>query len=137
MAFDRMMSRSYSWDLWGAASVVHGGCSDDGFEYFRRWLISRGRATFEAALADPDSLASVDIEAGVDGMFEFESIYYVAVEVYETATGNDVRDEQDGDRECSDISHGPSGTEFDDSEDALTEQYPQLSALYGASPLPR
>src|SRR6266567_9523959 len=41
-AFDRHMKRSYSWDLWGATYVVHGGASDDAFEYFRCWLISKG-----------------------------------------------------------------------------------------------
>ncbi|WP_217498085.1 MULTISPECIES: DUF4240 domain-containing protein [Sphingomonas] len=38
------MIRSYRWDLWRAAKVAKGGVSDDGFEYFRTWLISRGRA---------------------------------------------------------------------------------------------
>src|SRR5688500_13176599 len=40
--FQQKMRESYRWDLWGAAYVIHGGASDDGFEYFRRWLISRG-----------------------------------------------------------------------------------------------
>ena len=50
---------SYTWPLWGAAYVIGGGCSDDGFDYFRGWLISRGEKVFSAALADPDTLASV------------------------------------------------------------------------------
>ena len=41
-AFRRYLNKAYTWDLWGAAYVIHGGCSDDGFEYFRRWLVSRG-----------------------------------------------------------------------------------------------
>ena len=60
-AYDRecnaRMAECYRADLWGAAYLIKGGCSDDDFEYFRRWLISRGRRAFEAALADPDSLA--------------------------------------------------------------------------------
>ena len=39
-AFRRYLNEAYTWDLWGAADVIHGGCSDDGFEYFRRWLVS-------------------------------------------------------------------------------------------------
>ena len=35
-AFRRYLNNAYTWDLWGAAYVVHGGCSDDGVEYFRR-----------------------------------------------------------------------------------------------------
>jgi hypothetical protein len=48
---------SYRWDLWGAAYLINGGCSDDGFDYFRGWLLGQGQALWEAALADPDSLA--------------------------------------------------------------------------------
>jgi hypothetical protein len=48
-AFQRQQRRAYSWDLWRAAHVLNGGASDDGFEYFQRWLISKGRKVFEAA----------------------------------------------------------------------------------------
>lgn len=41
----------------GSADVVHGGASDDGFEYFRCWLISRGRVVYERVLNIPDDLA--------------------------------------------------------------------------------
>jgi hypothetical protein len=30
-----LASRAYRADLWGAAFIINGGCSDDGFEYFR------------------------------------------------------------------------------------------------------
>ena len=37
-AFDRLLyekiDAAYRWSLWGAAYVINGGCSDDGFEYF-------------------------------------------------------------------------------------------------------
>ena len=80
--YDEMLARSYRRDLWGAAHVMLGGCSDDGFRYFRDWLISEGEAVFEAALADPDSLADV----AQDEEFELESFGYVAAEVYEQLT---------------------------------------------------
>lgn len=44
---------SYRWDLWGIAYMVNGGASDDGFEYFRGWLIAQGKTYYEAALKDP------------------------------------------------------------------------------------
>jgi len=31
--------RAYTWDLWAAAYIIGGGCSDDGFMDFRGWLI--------------------------------------------------------------------------------------------------
>ena len=51
-AFHEQQRHAYSWDLWGAAYIMNGGASDDGFEYFQRWLISKGRTVFEAAVAD-------------------------------------------------------------------------------------
>ena len=80
--YDELIARACRWDLWGAAHVMNGGCSDDGFRYFRDWLISEGEAVYEAALADPDSLADVD----QDEEFELESFGAVAAEVYEQLT---------------------------------------------------
>jgi len=57
--FDRTHEQAYNWELWGAAYLIGGGCSDDGFIDFRYGLISRGRKVYEAALADPDSLAGI------------------------------------------------------------------------------
>jgi hypothetical protein len=55
--FDDYYARADSWDLWGAAYVIGGGCSDDGFMDFKGWLVSRGEKVYEAALANPESLA--------------------------------------------------------------------------------
>jgi hypothetical protein len=57
--FSAYHARAYTWDLWGAAYVIGGGCSDDGFMDFRGWLISRGEKVYEAAMANADSLAAV------------------------------------------------------------------------------
>ncbi|MFF5497583.1 DUF4240 domain-containing protein [Streptomyces aquilus] len=38
---------------------MNGGCSDDGFDYFRGWPIAQGREDFERATADPDALAEL------------------------------------------------------------------------------
>jgi hypothetical protein len=51
-------------DVWAAAYVVRGGCSDDGFCYFRAWLVSQGRRVFEKVLADPESLIEVPCSEG-------------------------------------------------------------------------
>jgi hypothetical protein len=76
--------RAYFWDLWGAAYLINGGCSDDGFQYFRWWLILQGRAVYEAALANPDSLADV-----VDGEEEVEAEVYPAADAWFQATGTE------------------------------------------------
>ena len=74
--------------IWGAGILLNGGsCSDDGFEYFREWVISRGRAVFESALADPDSLATVQLPSVGRPTAEFEGFGSLAVEIYRKATG--------------------------------------------------
>jgi hypothetical protein len=57
--FDEVQAAAYQVDLWGAASLINDGCSDDGFEDFRGWLIGRGRGVYQAALRDADWLASL------------------------------------------------------------------------------
>jgi hypothetical protein len=87
-AFDRhffsMLRKAYRYDLWGAAYLAMGGCSDDGFRDFRADLIGRGRVVFERVLKDPDSLAdNTDIEGD-------ETLPNVANDVYAGKTGKDL-----------------------------------------------
>ena len=49
-----ILDETYRWDLWAVGYIVNGGCSDDGFEYFRAWLVAQGRERFEAALENPN-----------------------------------------------------------------------------------
>jgi hypothetical protein len=86
--FDEAHTVSYRADLWGAASLMNGGGSDDGFDYFRGWLIAQGRKAFEAALENPDSLAdTVPEDAEADFEFENQDILNVAGRVWEVKTG--------------------------------------------------
>lgn len=56
---DEKADAAYSRELWSVASLINGGASDDGFYYFRLWLVGMGKRVYEAALADPDTLAEV------------------------------------------------------------------------------
>src|SRR4051812_2794306 len=51
---------AYRNDLWAAAYIIGGGCSDDGFMDFRSELIAHGRAIYEAAMKNPETLADLD-----------------------------------------------------------------------------
>lgn len=135
VTFRRLLNEAYSWDLWGAAYVIHGGSSDDGFEYFRRWLVSRGRDAYRAAMADPDSLADLALEpTGPFGVWEFEEYYYVALEVFEEKGGEgDVRDHSEPEAGLG--TAGPSGEPFEDDEDHLSRRYPRLWERFGDDPL--
>jgi hypothetical protein len=55
-----VMHESYRADLWDVIYVVDGGCSNDGFDYFRYWLILQGKATFYRVLSDPVLIANFD-----------------------------------------------------------------------------
>src|SRR5262249_6772329 len=68
--FSKYMSQAYTWDLWGAAYVIGGGCGNDGFEDFRGWLISKGPAAYENAPKDPEALGSILHEDDGDGQIE-------------------------------------------------------------------
>jgi hypothetical protein len=92
LEFDRWFYQhyfaSYRADLWGAAFIMNGGCSDDGFDYFRGWLISQGRSVFEAALEHPDSLAEVVLDdAEADFGFENEDMLGLARRTWLEKTG--------------------------------------------------
>lgn len=134
VAFRQYLNAAYTWDLWGAAYVIHGYCGGDGFEYFRRWLVSRGRDAYEGALADPDSLAQLDAQPGPDGVWEFEGIYYVALKVFKEKGGEgDVRDYSE--QEAGLDGPGPSGKPFEQDEEHLAGRYPKLWQRFGAEPL--
>lgn len=136
VAFRRYLNKAYTWELWGAAYVIHGGCSDDGFEYFRRWLVSRGRQVYEAALADPDSLAQQDVRPGPWNVWEFEQIYYVAKEVFNEKGGEgDVRDQSEPEAGAGLTGPEPSGEPFPEDEEHLARRYPKLWQRFGAAPL--
>ncbi len=75
--FEDCRGAAYDARLWLAADVILGGCSDDSFDYFRGWLISQGRKVYEAALADPDSLADVECLGGDDGYPRLERMLSV------------------------------------------------------------
>ena len=118
--YDRYRSEAYRWDLWGAAYLMNGGCSDDGFEYFRGWLISRGRAVYERALENPDSLAS-EYDPEQDD-YELESLLYVSQRAYEDVTGQDMPERER-------IFPELAGERWEDED--LDELLPQLTARSG------
>ncbi|WP_239019841.1 DUF4240 domain-containing protein [Sphingomonas suaedae] len=126
--FDETMRRSYSWDLWGAAYLANGGASDDGFEYFRCWLISKGRSVFDKVVASPDSLADL-LAPGGGGDYEFEEFAYVAREAWQEKTGRDWNDMP----VIADMAYDnePSGAAFSEDPADLAKRYPKLWERFG------
>jgi hypothetical protein len=122
--FDDAMNDAYDWDLWGAAYLIGGGCSDDGFMDFRSWLISMGRDVYDAALRDPETLLEVADAPGVE-VTAFEELHYVPGQAYEEKTGEEMPD--------TGVSHHrePAGDEWTEEDDDLARRFPRLWAKYG------
>jgi len=124
VAFDKIFTqlrfRAYSHDMWGAAYIINGGCSNDGFEYFRCALIAAGREKYERALLDPESLAD-----WIEAETEFEALMYVPDKVYREQTGNG------GNVAHPDLKYPAlSGNEWSDDSD-LEKRFPKLCAKFG------
>lgn len=122
------MDRANRWDLWHAAYLLMGGCSDDMFEYFHAWLISRGRPAFERVLENPYNLADLRLREP-EMECEFESLLYVPAGAYERATGKEIWDElpeRAGPHELV-------GEPIDESalEDELPKRFPRIAARWG------
>ncbi|MEV7281087.1 DUF4240 domain-containing protein [Streptomyces sp. NPDC093111] len=137
--------RAYRADLWSAAQrILSGWCTDDGFHYFRLWLVTLGREVFEEALASPDSLAVVPEVLRLAGRGpaswseeeewpEWELLDYVAADAYEELTG--VADEGDAFYDALDAAEGDDAPdpEAPPREEPLDEDaIPELAALFPA-----
>ncbi len=111
-----MMARAYSFALWGAAYITHGGCGDDTFQDFRTSLISRGRTAFERAVANPDSLADEEID---------DEVWFYEGYRYELTEGVKANAES---RPMRRIADRPSGPEWNEPD--LRALYPKLAARF-------
>lgn len=94
----KLLKDSYSSELWCAAYIMKGGCSDDGFEYFRCWLISKGKEVFYKAIKDPDSLSELKKKYFFD--YELEEFLYLPNEAFLKKTGKEIYDFIDNDEFC-------------------------------------
>ncbi len=125
--FRERMDAAFRWDLWGAASIIAEGCSEDGFVYFRCWLISMGQRVFEEALEDPESLAGIVDAPGIEDVF-FEELLYVPAEVFEEVTGRELPPVPMPLREL------PEGERWSSSGDDLQRRFPRLWTKYHQRP---
>lgn len=87
--FYDLLGRSHRSELWAAAFIINGGCSDDTFHYFRSWLIGQGESVYYNALSDPETLIAV-VKPGEDR--EWEGLEYCAADAYEAITGREIHD---------------------------------------------
>jgi hypothetical protein len=121
-AFDRCHASAHTWDLWGAAYLIGGGCSDDGFADFRGWLISQGQRAFEEALANPESLAPLARQYECD--CQVEGFQYLGMQAWAQKTGRRLGDFP---RDKTEYQPTPMGESWEESD--LSGRFPALCAI--------
>ncbi|PAZ10506.1 hypothetical protein CLM62_40920 [Streptomyces sp. SA15] len=91
--FSRLRDAVYRWDVWAAAYLIGGGCSDDRFSDFTAGLVALGREWYERAAACPDALAghpavrTAAASGDQDVIFD-EDFNFVSSSAYERLTGD-------------------------------------------------
>ncbi|MEV4764871.1 DUF4240 domain-containing protein [Micromonospora chokoriensis] len=142
--FDQLHDALYRWDVWAAAYLIGGGCSDDSFIDFRAGVIALGREWYERVLASPDGLADhpVVLQAAAEeddgGTLFAESVNYVASEAYEQVTGGDddafyeaMKARQHAAVGIDEAREPDMGEDFDfDNDDEMRRRLPRLAALF-------
>lgn len=125
LQFHALMAQSYRWDWWAVGYIVNGGCSDNGFEYFRAWVISQGRGYYEAALKDA-ARAGDNANPERDD-WECEAVMYAGYIAHQQVTGQEtyLEDHKTG------LAYPPEplGEPLDD--DDLPKHFPDLCERFG------
>ena len=125
---DKVMVASGTQDLWAAAYLINGGCSDEGFDNFRGWLIAHGREAVARSVKSPDSLADMPaVQAAADNgaVFEAEEVLSIAADAYQQATDTEL---PPGDPV---VTRPDAADLWDfDNEDEMRRRLPRLSSLF-------
>jgi Protein of unknown function (DUF4240) len=123
---DALQAESFSVALWGAAEAIVDDVSEDHFFGFRGWLVAQGQATYEAAVADPDSLVDLPgVRAGQGELAWGEAMWFVALEVHQQRTGGQLSPKASGTTKLI-------GTwwPYDQHQAQLRRRYPRLWARF-------
>lgn len=137
--FEQLHDALCRWDVWAAAYLIGGGCSDDSFMDFRAGLIAQGRDWYERTAASPDALADhPDVIAaaaqGNDEALFNELVNYAASHAYERISGNEddrtFHNDYDTFRSTR-PDHAPTdmGEDFDDATE-MHARLPRLAHLF-------
>ena len=120
--YETLEWESYHWDVWAAGYLLAGGMSDDSFDYFREWLITRGERIFRMALEDADALADA-LPPTEDEDLEAEGFGWSVKELYEEKFGEEMPIFDDVEPRGE-----PAGEDWDEDEAELKARFPRLWA---------
>ncbi|MFF3889674.1 DUF4240 domain-containing protein [Streptomyces sp. NPDC001914] len=140
--FDEVSGAVYRWDVWAAAYLIGGGCSDDSFMDFRAGLVALGRDWYEKTATAPDRLAEHPAVIAAAGAHRDEALFdeetnYAAARAFRRITGDEedfyeawTEYEASHDRLGHD-SDDNMGEDFDFDDPAeMHTRLPRLAALY-------
>ncbi|MDQ0272722.1 hypothetical protein J2S17_004615 [Cytobacillus purgationiresistens] len=137
--FNQYYYKSYTSDLWAAAYIIMGGCSDDSFDYFRAWLLYQGKDTYESVINDPEGVIThLKMLEEEEDVPEFEDLLYISTMAYEEKTGQEDTDYHHLYQQLSNDQYVQPQIEFDwdeDEEAILSSKFPVLWEKYGDNPL--
>jgi hypothetical protein len=129
---EELQAQSFSVELWGAAEAIVDKVSEDHFFGFRGWLIAQGQGTYQAAIADPDSLADLpELRAGEGMLVWGEAMWFVAADVHQERTGGELPPEASWRTELV-----GSWWPYDQHQEQLRRRYPRLWARYRSTTHP-
>jgi hypothetical protein len=129
--FDELAFSARTSDLWAAAYIINGGASDDGFYYFRCWLIGMGKDVYGAAVADPDSLADVVTPPDPAGpqIYRMAETYAVAHQAWMAVTGRPDTDPYPARKEWSNMPVPGEDWNYDN-EAEVRRRLPRLASIF-------
>jgi len=126
--FYELFDKAYTWNLWNAAYIIHGGCGDDSFMDFRKSLITLGEEIYEKALENPDFLATIE---NLEDKLYNEEFDYMFRDIYKQKTGKDI--DLDPLYFIAPYKE-PTGTKLDydnpNFEEIILEQYPKITKRF-------
>lgn len=117
----QLRGKACTWDLWGIAYIVNGGCEEKCFREFREWLIGQGREFYYNTLLYPESIVDVDREK-VE-YIDWEGLGAVPGEVFQELTEQEMPEPFQENETIL-------GTEWDENSDDLKNRFPKLVEKY-------
>jgi hypothetical protein len=102
--------------------IRRGLVTDDGFEYFKNWIVLQGQDRFERTVENPDSLAELVIPGANPLSWEAESVEAATGKAYEQKTGRAIETDFPDARGWHELG-------FDDSKAAISAARKQLPRL--------
>lgn len=135
VAFDQLFvlktQALYSWELWGVAYLLLGGCGDDGFTDVCTWVVAQGRDFYYSCLADATVLANGQLNDPAV-VLDAEGIRYVPDEVFMEMTGTSIEEQYRDQPSASVAGRAPAGVPWDAYTDELEVRFPHIRALEGS-----